>query len=142
MWLSLSRCIAAPRAILQTVDLQLETDLGDFSSPQSTSNMSESNKRKHFPSAPSWSQTAHDTSLSANNNPSPSRATSNSGYSSTSRRTSVSNWCNDSIADENLKNSKASELFSEANVGSSSPLSMSSTGESNIQFGHRRSRSL
>lgn len=141
MWLSLSLCIAAPRAILQTVDLQLETDLGDFSSPQSTSNMSESNKRRHFPSAPSWSQTAHDTSLSVNNDLSPSRATSNSGYSSTSRRTSVSNWCNDSIADENLKNSK-SELFSEANVGSSSSLSMSSTGESNIQFGHRRSRSL
>lgn len=141
MWLSLSRCIAAPRAILQTVDLQLETDLGDSSSPQSTSNMSESNKRRHFPSAPSWSQTAHDTSLSVNNDLSPSGATSNSGYSSTSRRTSVSNWCNDSIADENLKNSK-SELFSEANVGSSSSLSMSSTGESNIQFGHRRSRSL
>jgi hypothetical protein len=142
MCLSLSRRIAAPRAILRTVDLQLETDLGDFSSPQSTSNMSESNKRRQFPSAPWWSQTTHDTSLSVNNDPSPSSTTSNSGYSSTSRRTSDSNWCNDSITSENLKNSKASEKNSEANVDSSSSLSMSSTGESDIRFGHRRSWSL
>ena len=81
----------------------------DLSSSQNTSSMNELNEQRSF----------------------------QFGYSSPSRRTSFSNWCNFSNASGN--DYKPSEKNSEANFDSSSFQSISSAGESNIR---RRSQTL